>query len=62
LVRDALSMHDEDQPLKIIEDPIQTRGGCRILTDTSQIDATVESRINAIIANLLGGERSTDGN
>jgi flagellar assembly protein FliH len=62
MVRDALSMHEESQNINIVSDPIQTRGGCRILTESSQIDATVESRINAIIANVLGGERRADGN
>ncbi|MEE9422534.1 MAG: flagellar assembly protein FliH [Gammaproteobacteria bacterium] len=62
MVRDALSMHEEAQNINIVSDPVQTRGGCRILTESSQIDATVESRINAIIANVLGGERRADGN
>lgn len=60
IVRDALSMQDEADNIKIVSDPVQTRGGCRILTDTSQIDATVESRLNAIVANVLGGERRSD--
>lgn len=61
MVREALSMHDEGQRIRIVEDPVQTRGGCRVLTETSQIDATVESRLNAVIASILGGERCTDG-
>jgi flagellar assembly protein FliH len=36
------------------------RGGCRIHTDTSQIDATLDSRLNSLIAPLLAGERSND--
>lgn len=60
LVREALSMHDSEQTIRIVEDPVQTRGGCRVLTDTSQIDATVESRLNAVIASVLGGERRGD--
>jgi flagellar assembly protein FliH len=46
--------------IHIVEDPVQSRGGCRVLTDVSQIDATVESRLNAVIAKVLGGQRSTD--
>ena len=60
LIRDALSLGNDDQHIQLIEDPVQSRGGCRVLTDTSQIDASVESRLNAIIANVLGGLRSTD--
>ncbi len=60
IVRNAFSMHDEGDNIKIVSDPVLTRGGCRILTDASQIDATVESRLNAIVANVLGGERQSD--
>ena len=60
LVREALSMGEDEQRIRIVEDPVQSRGGCRVETDTSQIDASVESRLNAIIAQVLGGERQTD--
>ena len=39
---------------------VQIRGGCKVLTDTSQIDASVESRLNAVIASVLGGQRKAD--
>jgi flagellar assembly protein FliH len=61
LIRQALSMQDGGQALQIVEDPVQGRGGCRVHTDTSQIDATVESRLNAVISKVLGGQRSSDG-
>ncbi|MEE9494467.1 MAG: flagellar assembly protein FliH [Gammaproteobacteria bacterium] len=61
LVREELLM-EEEQNIQVIEDPVQTRGGCQVLTKTSLIDATVESRLNAIIANVLGGERASDPN
>ena len=61
MVRDALSLHHGEHAIRIVEDPVQSRGGCRVLTETSQIDATVESRLNAVIANTLGGLRNTDG-
>ncbi|MEE9343516.1 MAG: flagellar assembly protein FliH [Gammaproteobacteria bacterium] len=60
LVRTALSLDGEKDNLHIIEDPVLTRGGCNVVTDTSQIDMTVESRLNAIISNVLGGERTSD--
>ena len=60
LVREALSMHDDIQSITIVDDPVQQRGGCRVVTDTSRIDATIEARINALIAHVLGGERSGD--
>ncbi len=60
LVREALSLQQGEASIQIVEDPVQARGGCRVLTENSQIDATVESRLNAIIANTLGGLRSSD--
>ncbi|GMQ88690.1 MAG: hypothetical protein BMS9Abin09_0122 [Gammaproteobacteria bacterium] len=60
IVREALSLHDGDQAIRIVEDPVQSRGGCRVVTRTSQIDATVETRLNSVIADVLGGQRHTD--
>lgn len=64
LVRDALSLsHDSDsQPWQIIEDPLLSRGGCKLQAGQSYIDASVETRLNRIIATLLGGERDSDLN
>ena len=60
LIRETLSIGADDQHIQLVEDPVQGRGGCKVLTDTSQIDASVESRLNAVIAKVLGGQRSTD--
>jgi flagellar assembly protein FliH len=60
LVRTALSLNEEDRRWRIVEDPVLARGDCRILTETSRIDATVEARLTAIIATMLGGERHDD--
>ena len=60
LVREIFDLSDGDLGWKIVEDPVLTRGGCRILTDTSQVDATLEARLAAVIAPLLGGERGED--
>lgn len=60
LVREALSLQQGEASIQLVEDPVQVRGGCRVLTESSQIDATVESRLNAIIAKTLGGLRSSD--
>lgn len=64
LVRNALSLnHDnESQPWHIIEDPLLSRGGCKLQAGQSYIDASVETRLNRIIATLLGGERNSDLN
>lgn len=57
VVREAYTLGESDQKWQIIEDPVIQRGGCRVFTENSQIDATLESRINALIAPLLGSER-----
>ena len=60
LVREVYSTTETELGWVIVEDPILARGGCRVLTDTSQIDATLESRLTALIAPLLGGERARE--
>ncbi len=64
LVREALSINhdDESQPWRLIDDPLLSRGGCRLQAGQSYIDASVETRLNRIIASLLGGERTSDLN
>ncbi len=61
LVRDALNTEeDETAPWKIVEDMVLTRGGCRVESDTSRVDASVEKRLNSIVAELMGGSRAED--
>ncbi len=60
LVREIFEVSDKDLVWSIVEDPVLDRGGCKVITDTSQIDATLESRLAAMIATLLGGERTHD--
>ncbi len=60
LVRETYSLSETELGWNIIEDPVTARGGCKVVTGTSQVDATLESRLTALIAPLLGGERSGD--
>ena len=64
LIRNAFSLGDENESeelrWKLIEDPMISRGGCKISSENSRIDATVEGRLNRIINILLGGERELD--
>ncbi len=62
LVRSALSIEadDEEQSWRLIEDPMITRGGCEIKSDSSTINATLENRLSALAASVLGGEREQD--
>ncbi len=62
LVRDALSIApaDEETSWKLIEDPMMTRGGCEIQAPPAAINATLENRLSALAASVLGGEREQD--
>ncbi len=60
LVRELLAQGEGEGAWHIVEDPVISRGGCRVLTDVSLIDATVEKRLASIAAELLGGEREDD--
>lgn len=64
LIRSSFSLGDDSDAdelrWRVIEDPMITRGGCKISSENSSIDATVESRLNRIISTLLGGERESD--
>lgn len=66
-----LHLHPEDAALirelgtvaagwQIVEDGTLSRGGCRLESGHSRIDATVEARLNTAIVALLGGEREED--
>jgi flagellar assembly protein FliH len=57
LVRERLSPSASDRTWTILEDPVLTRGGCRLTSDSSTIDASVEQRLGAAIATVLGDER-----
>ncbi len=59
LVREALA-GGEGEGWRLLEDPAIDRGGCRVVTESSRIDATVERRLAAIASELLGGERDDD--
>ncbi|TVR65171.1 MAG: flagellar assembly protein FliH [Candidatus Competibacteraceae bacterium] len=62
LIREVLSLGPEDQPVwQIIEDQSLSRGGCAVNSELSRIDATVEKRLGAVIATVLGDEREHGG-
>lgn len=60
LVREHLPAVDQDRAWTIVEDPLLTRGGARVATATSQVDARLESRLGALVAELLGSDREGD--
>ncbi|MCG3144202.1 MAG: hypothetical protein HONDAALG_01606 [Gammaproteobacteria bacterium] len=62
IVRQAFSLGDTQEAYTLEEDPLISRGGCLIETATSFIDATVEARLNATIAQCFGSLRENDQN
>ncbi len=62
MVRSTLQLDeiDDEQSWKLVEDPMITRGGCEIKSNKSVINATLENRLQALAASILGGERSED--
>jgi len=60
LVREMLSLNGADGPWQILEDPVLTRGGCRVATEISQVDATVENRVARVVAKVMGEERDRE--
>ena len=60
VVRAAFGESGTNLAWTLVEDPVLSRGGLVVTTATSQIDARVEKRLEAILATLVGGEREED--
>jgi len=58
LVRERLVEPAAERAWTLVEDPVITRGGCRISSENSSVDAQVETRLGAAIATVLGDERN----
>src|SRR5690242_2327476 len=57
-VREHLTTPATERAWTIVEDPTLSRGGCVIHSQSSRIDARLESRIAAVAASTLGDERA----
>ena len=58
LIRETLAPAEGEPAWEVVEDPLLSRGGCRISTDNSRIDASAETRLNALIQSVAGDDRS----
>lgn len=58
IVREKLARGSGEQEWQLAEDPLMARGGCRLTTDTSSIDARFEAGVAAVLSGLLGDERA----
>ncbi|MGA2709069.1 MAG: flagellar assembly protein FliH [Steroidobacteraceae bacterium] len=61
VVRVHLAPTESERAWAIVEDPVMARGGCQVTTSTSRIDARLETRLGAILSELLGTERELRG-
>jgi flagellar assembly protein FliH len=60
LVNERLAAPATGQAWAVVEDPVMARGGCRVTAENSQIDARLETRLNAALVAVLGEEREGD--
>jgi flagellar assembly protein FliH len=58
-VAERLASAGQERAWSVVEDPTLTRGGCLVRSEHSQIDARLESRVNAIVSSMLGEERAS---
>jgi flagellar assembly protein FliH len=58
LVRARLPEVTSERAWSIVEDPVLSRGGCRVSSEDSTIDAQLEQRLGAAIAAVLGDARN----
>jgi flagellar assembly protein FliH len=56
VVRENLAPTESERAWQLVEDPVMARGGCQITSATSRIDARLETRLGAIVSELMGME------
>ncbi len=61
IVRERLTMPANERAWTLVEDPVMSRGGCVIRSDSSTIDARLETRLGTVISAVLGDERGSSG-
>jgi flagellar assembly protein FliH len=57
IVREKLARASGEQEWQLAEDPLMARGGCRLTTENSSIDARFEASVAAALTGLLGDDR-----
>ena len=57
LIRETLTPAEGEPAWSVVEDPLMARGGCRVSTENSNIDASTETRLNELINSIAGDER-----
>ena len=60
IVREHLAPAERERAWTLIEDPMMMRGGCQVVSASSRIDVRLETRLGALLTELMGGEREGD--
>lgn len=60
VVTECLGTGDDNRVWRIEADPVMQRGGCLIVTNDSQIDGRIETRLSRVLATMFEGERAND--
>lgn len=60
VVRDCMGPEVTERAWRIEEDPVLERGGCRVSSASSEIDAELDTRLGRIMSEMLGSERNSD--
>jgi flagellar assembly protein FliH len=58
VVREKLARPQGEHEWQLTEDPLMARGGCRVTSDNSSIDARFETAVAAALSGLLGDDRA----
>jgi flagellar assembly protein FliH len=58
VAREHLAPTESERAWTLIEDPVMARGGCQVTTLTSRVDMRLETRLGALLSELLGTERA----
>jgi len=57
LLRERLALPQSAEAWSVVEDPVLSRGDCRVVSEYAQVDARLDTRIAAAMSELLGDER-----
>jgi flagellar assembly protein FliH len=58
IVREKLARASGEQEWQLAEDPLMARGGCRLTTENSSVDARFEASVAVALSGLLGDDRT----
>ncbi len=59
LVHEFYKIGEQELAWDVVEDPLISRGGCKVVTAITQVDATLETRLSQLFAQVFG-ERQQD--